>query len=66
MTNSTKTTDLVDDLRALADCDARAGEPLGKCMRRAADEIERLRTENAALIADNATLHEGWTAEVNS
>ena len=32
---------------------------------RAADEIERLRTENEALIADNAKLLEGWTAEVN-
>jgi hypothetical protein len=32
-----------DDLRALADCDARAGEPLGKALRWAADEIERLR-----------------------
>ncbi len=35
--------DLVERLRGLADCDARAGEPLGKCMREAADEIERLR-----------------------
>ncbi|MCT4492686.1 hypothetical protein [Bosea minatitlanensis] len=32
---------LVESLRSLADCDARAGEPLGKCMRRAADVIER-------------------------
>jgi hypothetical protein len=36
-------TDIVERLRGLADCDARAGEPLGKCMREAADEIERLR-----------------------
>ncbi len=35
--------DIVDRLRALADCDSRAGEPLGKSMREAADEIERLR-----------------------
>ncbi|MFA6204503.1 MAG: hypothetical protein WC710_15095 [Gallionella sp.] len=34
---------LVARLRSLADCDARVGEPLGKCMREAADEIERLR-----------------------
>ena len=39
--------DLVEHLRGLADCDARAGEPLGKCMREAADEIERLREELA-------------------
>lgn len=31
----------------------------------AAAEIERLRAENAALIHDNATLYEGWTAECN-
>lgn len=30
---------LVERLRSLADCDARAGEPLGKCMRRAADAL---------------------------
>ena len=30
---------LVEELRALADCDSRAGEPLGKCMRRAADAL---------------------------
>ncbi len=41
--------DLVDRLLSLADCDARAGEPLGKCMREAADEIERLRAERDAL-----------------
>jgi hypothetical protein len=33
---------LVKRLRQLADCDARAGEPLGKCMREAAAEIENL------------------------
>jgi hypothetical protein len=32
-----------DDLRAIAECDARAGEPLGKALRWAADEIDRLR-----------------------
>lgn len=37
------TDDIVARLRVLADCDARSGEPLGKCMRKAADEIERLR-----------------------
>ena len=35
---------LVEELRELADCDARAGEPLGKCMRRAADRLEALQT----------------------
>ena len=35
--------DLVERARALADCDARAGEPLGKCLRECADEIERIR-----------------------
>tara|TARA_R110000868_G_C10486348_1_gene729772 strand:- start:47 stop:316 length:270 start_codon:yes stop_codon:yes gene_type:complete len=41
--------DIVARLRGLADCDARAGEPLGKCMREAAAEIERLREELAQL-----------------
>lgn len=36
--------DIVERLRGLADCDARAGEPLGRCMRDAATEIERLRS----------------------
>lgn len=31
--------DLIAELRALADCDSRAGEPLGKCMRRAASAL---------------------------
>ncbi len=42
--------DLVSRLRDLADCDARAGDPIGRyigakgeCRREAADEIERLR-----------------------
>jgi len=38
-----KSADLVTRLRNLADCDARAAEPLGKCMREAAIELERLR-----------------------
>jgi hypothetical protein len=37
--------DIVDRLMSLAECDARAGEPLGKCMRDAAEEITRLRKE---------------------
>ena len=36
------TDDIVARLRSLAECDARAGEPLGKCMREAADYIEEL------------------------
>ena len=42
--------DIVARLRSLADCDARAGEPLGKCMREAADEIERLRAFAEAVV----------------
>ncbi len=34
---SAQRAELISELRSLADCDARAGEPLGKCMRRAAD-----------------------------
>ena len=34
--------DLVKRLRGLADCDPRAGEPLGRVMREAADRIEEL------------------------
>lgn len=41
------TDDLVTRLNGLADCDSRAGEPLGKCMREAAARIE----EQAATIA---------------
>jgi hypothetical protein len=33
---------LIDALRALADCDARSGEPLGSTMRTAAAVIERV------------------------
>lgn len=40
---------LVGRLRRLADCDARAGEPLGKCMREAATEIEELRAQVRSL-----------------
>lgn len=39
--------DIVERLRALADLDSRSGEPLGKAMREAAVEIERLRAERA-------------------
>ncbi len=35
--------DIVERLQSLADCDSRAGEPLGKAMRESAAEIERLR-----------------------
>ena len=47
--------DLVTRLCSVADCDARAGEPLGKCMREAAAEITRLKAENAALKAERDT-----------
>ena len=39
--------DLVTRLLSLADCDARAGEPLGKCMREAAARIAELEAEVA-------------------
>lgn len=65
--------DLIAELRALADYDSRAGEPLGKCMRRAAsalssqslslsearEEIERLRWENARLAVENDRMEVG-------
>ena len=38
---------LVAELLRLADCDSRAGEPLGKCMREAADLIEQQAPELA-------------------
>jgi hypothetical protein len=56
------TDDIVARLRGLADCDARSGEPLGKCMREAADEIERLHEERDELVQTSAMLceHCGW------
>lgn len=39
--------DLINRLLSLANSDSRAGEPLGKCMREAALEIERLQKEVA-------------------
>jgi len=41
----TQEQDIVERLLSLADCDARAGEPLGKCMREAAQTIAALREE---------------------
>lgn len=59
---------LIQELRSLADCDARAGEPLGKCMRVAADyieaaearaaELERERDEARALAAAQMAGHQ--------
>ena len=43
--------DLVNQLLALADCDARAGEPLGKCMREAAARIAELEAAQAEAAA---------------
>lgn len=37
--------DLVERCRSLADCDARAGDPLGKCLREAAAAIEELQRQ---------------------
>ena len=45
----THPTPIAERLRALADCDARAGEPLGICMREAADHIEHLERTNREL-----------------
>lgn len=47
---------LVEELRALADCDSRAGEPLGKCMRRAADALEAQARELAEARAETLEL----------
>jgi hypothetical protein len=41
--------DLLARLVSLADCDGRAGEPLGKAMREAAEEIAKLQIENKGL-----------------
>ena len=43
------TDELVKRLLSLADCDARSGEPLGKCMREAAERIEQLQAQNLRL-----------------
>lgn len=40
-----------DELLGLADCDARAGEPLGKALRWAAVEVARLTAERDMLSA---------------
>jgi len=40
---------LVMRLRNLSHCDSRSGEPLGKCMREAADRIEALQAEKDRL-----------------
>lgn len=37
--------DIANELENLADLDARAGEPLGRCMRKAAQSIRWLRKE---------------------
>lgn len=52
---------VVAELRALADCDTRSGEPLGKCMRQAADLI----ADQAARIAaqDDELIGERWHAD---
>lgn len=42
-------TDLKARLNRLADCDSRAGEPLGKCMREAAAAIDALEADIARL-----------------
>lgn len=51
---------LVKRLRSLADCDSRAGEPLGKCMREAADALEAAKGLAVALewLADEKTTDE--------
>lgn len=44
--------DLIKRLATLADCDARAGEPLGKCMREAAAALAEAQAEIARLEAE--------------
>ena len=53
------TDELVKRLLSLADCDARSGEPLGKCMREAAASIKQLERElsisrMAQVVMDNS------------
>ena len=43
------TDDLVKRLLDLADCDTRAGEPLGRCMREAADHMKTLQAQTLRL-----------------
>jgi len=42
--------DLVNRLQELADCDTRAGEPLGNCMREAADRMKELEAKLAQAV----------------
>lgn len=49
--NGLRMSDLLARLVSLADCDGRAGEPLGKAMREAAAEIVRLMKERDAVRA---------------
>ncbi len=56
MTNPTDVEKLVKRLLGLADCDARSGEPLGKCMREAATMLEAQAAEIALLRATGAAL----------
>ena len=43
------TDELVKRLLDLADCDTRAGEPLGRCMREAADHMKTLQAQTLRL-----------------
>jgi hypothetical protein len=52
--------DLVTRLRDLADCDGRAGEPLGRCMREAAVRIEALEAEVDALRGHIKEIDNAW------
>ena len=61
-----QTTDLDAALHWLSDPANRANPTqAADVASQARTEIERLRAENTALIADNAKLYEGWTAECN-
>lgn len=49
MSSHAEIREFAKELRGWADCDARAGEPLGVRMRLAADKLEELAAENERL-----------------
>ena len=54
-------TDLKARLNRLADCDSRAGEPLGKCMREALAAIDALQADIARLQTAHVQMQRAMT-----